>query len=82
MAPRGHALRHDSAAATLVGFARTLRSAGVDASTDRVLEALRALDVFTKWNGPYLKKSVPLDPLSQTHLLQLTAQAAGAGVAK
>jgi uncharacterized protein len=36
----------DSAAATLVGFARTLRAAGVDASTDRVLEALRALDVL------------------------------------
>jgi uncharacterized protein len=36
----------DSAAGTLVGFARTLRAAGVDASTDRVLEALRALDVL------------------------------------
>lgn len=36
----------DRAAATLVGFARTLRAAGVDASTDRVLEATRALDAL------------------------------------
>lgn len=36
----------DAAAATLVGFARTLRAAGVGASTDRVIEAVRALDML------------------------------------
>ena len=36
----------DPAVATIVGFGRTLRAAGVDASTDRLIEAVRCLDIL------------------------------------